>query len=422
MTGVRVRARRVAARAIVTRPAGDVFSRVPATGLLVARAAFRTGRDRLCEAALERLARRDPDSVPAAVLRADLRTFQGRYREALAAAEAAATSRSAAATARLVRLSYRVRERDEAQRVAVAAAREFPRSVEVLWQVALACDQPAQYERLERAWRAAATAPADLLPVVRPLAVAAARAGRLDAATGWYRRAVELLLHTGRPAPVPTTRLAGLGAHRAIRDLCRVLDSAGVPFFFAAGTALGLIRQGRPLGADGDIDVGIFEPDWQPAGLIELFTQDPSFDLDPHPQTEKVGLRHRGGSPVDIFRFYEQAGVLWHDGVFVRWRNSPFRVTRRRIGRLRVPLPADPDRYLTETYGDWRTPMPGFDAFTDDAPNLEVTWPDYQRMHLVRRGYTRLAAGDPAGARQELARAGEPELAAKLAAVHPDSG
>jgi hypothetical protein len=104
----------------------------------------------------------------------------------------------------------------------------------------------------------------------------------------------------------------------------------------------------------------------------------------------------------------------------VRWHNSSFPVVRQRIGGRSVPLPADPERYLTENYGDdWRTPWPGMDPFTDDAPNLEVTWPEYQRVHLLRRGYERLAAGDRAAASRELRRAGEPELAARaLPPVH----
>jgi hypothetical protein len=193
-----------------------------------------------------------------------------------------------------------------------------------------------------------------------------------------------------------------------------------VPYFFVAGTALGLVREGRPLGTDNDIDVGVYDADWDRAALIDLFTRHPRFDLDLHPQTQRVGLRHRGGAPVDIFRFYPEDGQIWHDGVFVRWSNSPFEVVRRRIGGLEVPLPADSDRYLTENYGDgWRTPWPGFDAFTDDAPNVEITWPEYHRLHLLRRGYERLAVGDRAAAARELDRAGEPDLAAAVAADPP---
>jgi hypothetical protein len=412
---MRAAARRTAARVIVWPPVYPVAARLPRTALLAARAAFRTGRDDRLEATLDRLERRHP---AAQVLRADLRSFQGRYEEALRAAERAAAAQpaSAAAAARLVSLGYRVRERAAAEQAAVAAVRRFPRSPEVLWQVAMACDSAAQYERIAAAWQARSDpAPADLLRVLRQLAVAAARAGQLDAAMARYRAAIELLLDGATPPPTRRTRLAGLAAGEAIGDLCRALDGAGIPFFFAAGTALGLVREGRPLGADADIDIGVFASDWDREALVALFTRDPRFDLDLHPQTQRVGLRHRGGSPVDIFRFYEQDGRVWHDGVFVRWHNSPFRVVRQRIGRQHVPLPADPGRYLTENYGDgWRIPWPGFDAFTDDAPNLEVTWPEYQRVHLVRRGYERLAAGDRAAAGRELRRCGEPELADRL--------
>jgi tetratricopeptide (TPR) repeat protein len=412
------RARRAAARAIVWPPVYPLATRVPRTAHLAARAAFRTGRDAALERTLDRLERQDPAAAAVPLLRADLRSFQGRYEEAWRAAERAAALApdSPAAAARLVRLGYRVRDRTAADRAAVVAAGRFPRSPEALWPVAMACDHPEHYRRVAAAWTAAAD-PADLLRVVRQLAVAAARAGELAAAVDWYRQAIRRLLATGGPAPpAPVTRLAGLGARQAVADLTGALDQAGVRFFFAAGTALGLVRQGRPLGTDNDLDAGIFAADWDRAALLDLFTRHPRFDLDLHPQTEKVGLRHRGGSPVDIFRFYEQDGSVWHDGVFVRWRNSPFQVARRRIGGLDLPLPADVDRYLTENYGDWRTPWPGFDAFTDDAPNLDVTWPEYQRMHLVRRGYARLAAGDRVAARRELATAGEPELAAELAA------
>ena len=394
--------------------------RVPArpltTAVFAARALLRAGVDDVLEQTLEQLHRSHPGAAAVDVLYADLHTFHGRYETALDHAERAARSApsSAAAAARVVRLGYRVRPQAEAEAAAVAAVRRFPLSPEVLWPVAMHCAAPAQYARVWAAWQECARAD-DLPRVVRQLTVAAARSGEVTAASDLYREALRLVLAGKRPpAGVARTRLGGLGARRAIEDLVRALDGAGVPFFFAAGTALGLVREGRPLGADGDIDIGVFESDWDRPRLIELFTRDPRFDLDLHPQTQKVGLRHRGGAPIDIFRFYREGDVIWHDGVFVRWRNSPFTVARRDVGGQALPLPADPERYLTENYGDWRTPDPQFDAFTDDAPNLEVTWPEYQRMHLLRRAYERLVAGDAAAARRELHRADEATLARQI--------
>src|SRR5690606_13436103 len=153
---------------------------------------------------------------------------------------------------------------------------------------------------------------------------AATRAGLVAEATDLYRRACALVPATGAANRTPTTKLAGLGAATAIEDICQALDAASVPFFFAAGTVLGLVRDGRPLSTDGDVDVGIMEHDWDRDALISIFARHPRFDLDLHPQSSKIGLRHRGGAPIDIFRFYHEGELVWHDGVFVRWHNSPF--------------------------------------------------------------------------------------------------
>jgi hypothetical protein len=113
---------------------------------------------------------------------------------------------------------------------------------------------------------------------------------------------------------------------------------------------------------------------------------------------------------VDIFRYYPDGEKVWHDGVFVRWGNTPFQTGRTTIGGNDLPLPLDTDRYLTENYGDWRTPNPAFDAFTDDAPNVEVTWPEYRRLHHLRRAFHRVSNGDPDGARLDLMLAEESAL------------
>jgi tetratricopeptide (TPR) repeat protein len=411
---LRTRVRRLVARTIVSRPAYRAFIQLPTTSTLVARAAFRTGRDHILRQALHRLERHRPDSVSPLLLRADLLTFEGRYEEALTVAERAAQldPASPAAAARVVKLSDRACDQESTTRVVESAVTRFPRSVEVMWQVAMSCRSAERYGRIAHHWQQATAVPTDLPRVVRQLTSAAARAEQLDAAVEWYRRATTVLLDSTGPVPRPVvTRLAGLGARGALRDLCHALEGAGIPYFLVAGTALGLVREGGPLGADQDLDVGVFDADWDRDRLIALFTGDPRFDLDLHPQTQRVSLRHRGGSPIDVFRFYEEGGRVWHDGVFVRWHNTPFEVARRRIGGLDLPLPADIERYLVECYGEWRTPYPGFDAFTDDAPNVEVTWPEYHRLHLVRRGYERLATGDHAGAVSEFRRAGEVALA-----------
>lgn len=392
------------------------------SAVIAARAALRSGEDVVLDRLLREGLGRFPDAAELYVVRGELAAFRGDVAAGLADARAARLlSPSLAAAAALeVRLAYRVEDEEMADRVAVAALARFPQTASVLWASCKECRTAEQHERLVAAWRAAVPAPRDLTRVVRQLATAAGRAGLTDAAIDLYDQAIDQVLAGATPPAVRDTRLEGRGAWGAIVDLVEVLDRSGIPYFFAAGTVLGLVREGRPLAADGDIDVGILEEDFDLDRLRALFNAHPRFDLDVvHPSTHKLGLRHRGGSPVDVFRFYREGDRVWHDAVFVRWHNSPFDVDRLLVGGIAAPIPADRERYLTESYGeDWRTPNPGFDAFTDDAPNVEVTWPDYHRLHLVRRAYKRLTGGDHRAAAADARTAGEDALAARIEATH----
>ncbi|GAB3993055.1 hypothetical protein GCM10029992_03720 [Glycomyces albus] len=212
------------------------------------------------------------------------------------------------------------------------------------------------------------------------------------------------------PRPASGGTLVGKSAWKAVLDLRRAFDEVGVPYFFAAGTALGFVRQDGPLSADGDIDLGVFDGDFDRERLVEHFDADSAFELDLHPRSRKIGLRHRAGAPIDIFPFYRDGDHVYHDGVFVRWRNSPFAVEQRLVRGVELPVPAPVYEYLTENYGDWRTPNSDFDAFTDDAPNVEVTWKDYLRLHHMRRAYTALSSGERDKATADLSVAGETGL------------
>ena len=401
----------------IRRSAGP--SRYSSTAVVGAQAALRSGADDVLETLLADGLRRFPEDPGLLCVRAELAAFRGDHATALADARRArfaapSTSRAAALE---VRFSYQVEDEATSDEVAVGAVRRFPQAAGVLWAAGKECRSPEQYGRLVSAWEAKVPEPRDLTVVVRQLGTAAGRAGLTDEAIGWYERAMRQLLDgTASPPPVRDAQLAGKGAWQAIVDLVDLFDGADIPYFFAAGTALGLVREGRPLSADGDIDVGVFDEDYDFDQLRELFRAHPGFDFDVvHPSTKKLGLRHRGGSPVDIFRFYEDDGRLWHDAVFVRWTNSPFTIDRLEVGGISAPIPADRERYLVENYGEsWRVPASGFDAFTDDAPNVETTWPAYLDLHLVRRAYKRLTAGDMVAAARDLHAAGREEFAREV--------
>jgi len=401
------------------RKSGGIPTRHLSTALIAARAVFRAGADDLLTETLNTLEARFPESPDLPALRADFLAYHGDYEGAMATARRGRMLQPshAGSVARMVTYGYRVLSAQEADQAAVEALQRFPFNGEVLWAVAKMCDSNEQYRRLQDAWDKIAVQPEDLLRSVRQLATAAGRAGDVDAAVGLFAKAIDLVINGAElGGPIVDSKLEGKGAWTAFEDLHKTLDGAGIPYFIAAGTALGLVREGRPLTADNDIDVGVFDEHFDREAMVELFAKHPMFDFDVvHPRTKKLGLRHRGGSPIDVFRFYRDGDMMYHDAVFVRWGNSPFEIRRQNIRGLDLPLPADPDTYLTENYGDWRKPYPGFDAFFDgDAPNVETTWDDYLRFHFIRRAYKALSKGDRQAAAVELQRAGEADLARRL--------
>jgi hypothetical protein len=375
--------------------------------LVAARAAFRAGRDDLAHELLGMLLDRYPDRADPHLLRSELASYEG---DAGTAVDHAVTARLLApslpaAAAAEIRARHRAGDAC-ADEVALTAVARFPAKPTVLWAAARGCSSTAQFEGIRDRWRAVADRPDRVLLGVRPVGHAAARAGDLPAASALYAEGLSLLhAGTGSTTPIEEAQLRGSGAAEVVRDLVGLLDRAGVPFFLAAGTALGYVREGGPLGHDADIDVGVLDAHWDRGALLDLFDAHPRFRPDPvHPTSQKLALKHRGGAPVDVFRFYLDGERIHHDGTFVRWWNTPFgvhRIPARAGGTVPVPTPAD--RYLTESYGDWRVPDPGFDAFLD-GPNVEVTWPAYRDLYLLRRAYARASTGDLGASREDVAR------------------
>jgi hypothetical protein len=373
--------------------------------LAAAQAAFRTRRDELAEELLTELIDRYPARPEPRLLLAELLSYRGEARSALDQAVRArlvcpTLSRAASAE---VRFGYQAGEPDADDRAAAAVAR-FPTSATVLWAAGRGCSAPSQFVRIRTIWREAADRPERVLAGVRPLAHAAARVGELDEAVSLHAEGMVHLAGAGPRADgaVREKHLRGTGAAAVVREVVALLEDAGIPFFLAAGTALGYVREGGPLGHDADIDVGVFAEHWDRDRLLDLFDHHPSFRCEPvHPTSQKVAVRHRGGAPIDVFRFYREGDRVFHDGTFVRWWNQPFGVEWIVTAEGPVPLPAPTDGYLSESYGDWRVPRPDFDAFLD-GPNVEVVWPAYRELYLVRRAYARLSTGEVAAATADL--------------------
>jgi hypothetical protein len=175
----------------------------------------------------------------------------------------------------------------------------------------------------------------------------------------------------------PAGRSFEARAARGLADLRAVLDELGVRCFLVAGTFLGLVREGSVIEGDKDIDLGVLRDEVDMVALEAAVRAREMFsvrrlDL----STDRLRVNHRSGVKFDIFPHYEEDGRIWHDGAATRWWNTPFDLEEVEFLGVRVAAPAEAERYLTESYGDWRRPDPTFDARLD-APNVEITDREY---------------------------------------------
>jgi hypothetical protein len=81
-----------------------------------------------------------------------------------------------------------------------------------------------------------------------------------------------------------------------------------------------------------------------------------------------IKMRHISGITVDIFVNILDDGVRWHGGQFVFWRDKAFSLRQMTVVGQQFHIPADPETYLANHYGDgWDLPDPHFDVFWEAA-------------------------------------------------------
>ncbi|SEA28919.1 hypothetical protein [Alkalimonas amylolytica] len=171
-------------------------------------------------------------------------------------------------------------------------------------------------------------------------------------------------------------------AQLALSCLQQDFQRMGQQFFLISGTLLGCIREGGILSHDKDIDVGVM--DHVPLDRLAQGLRQSGRFLVQHSAHDKVlQVRHANGVLIDIFTHWLQGGLLHHSGQKTAWTNTPFSLTETEFLGGRYAIPAEPERYLEENYGDWRTPKTEYDTFSD-TPNMYVTNPDELHCYYLR--------------------------------------
>ena len=177
-------------------------------------------------------------------------------------------------------------------------------------------------------------------------------------------------------------------AIKALYDWSRMFPKNKHKWFVISGTFLGLIREGGFLKHDYDIDIGIDSEDYNHNVIINKiskskkffirkidFLREGFFKKDKYLTKEKrivlVKLIHKSGLNIDLFVHYRENNIYWHGSSFHRWDNHIFNLKNYNLHGIDVLGPENYDLYLTENYGNWRTPVKDF-HFNTGTPNLSI--------------------------------------------------
>lgn len=199
--------------------------------------------------------------------------------------------------------------------------------------------------------------------------------------------AIQQLLRAPRPTAkaISSPKLDIDAAGVALNDLVVCLEANGIEPFLNGGTLLGCIRDDALIEHDKDIDIGVL-PGADAERIREAIDAHPDLEFDWKDNWQGEALRyrvtHRNGIGGDIF-FYREDGDAFYCGVprgnyLVLWRDSRFDLKRIRFLGREFLIPDDPERYLTENYGDWKKPDPWHVAALN-SPNLIGGYNEIQR-------------------------------------------
>lgn len=208
----------------------------------------------------------------------------------------------------------------------------------------------------------------------------------LDEVRAFVRRDLESrLIASSQTAPADRVAMPGARQHEILRRAIEALESAGIRPFLVSGTLLGLVREGRLMDHDYDIDLGVL-PEESDAETVGAALESASFEV--KVQTNKVLARGDSDFGVDVFMHYERDGLYWHGTEIHEWWNTPFGLERADLLGLTVWIPDNAETYLKENYGNWQRPV-AFYHFSFDTPNRRYR-STYQALLFL---YKRVAVG-----------------------------
>lgn len=177
-------------------------------------------------------------------------------------------------------------------------------------------------------------------------------------------------------------------AGQALVALQRLLDRSGHKAFLVSGTLLGYAREGRLLAHDKDIDVGVMN--WESQfDIVMALAESDQFALNTRTmvgaQTYALVVLHLPtGITIDVFLYHPEGdklvtGVQSQFGYLQKFAFTPFGLEQVDFLGIKVYVPNDVDRNLTENFGaGWRTPDPGYLSHLESPSTMDVGGLVYQ--------------------------------------------
>jgi tetratricopeptide (TPR) repeat protein len=217
-------------------------------------------------------------------------------------------------------------------------------------------------------------------------------------------RALEGLIHESQilatAAPAERTRLSRYNVEDypdALREAVKHLSAHGIEPILICGTLIGAMRENDFLWFDKDIDFGI-DAKVTPEQLDLALRDCPDFRCRSSLNDDEIlpSYIFREKVALDFFRIFSRGDKVWYglhwNGEIVRWMHTPFRTVDFDWQGARVKIPEDFDSFLTECYGDWRTPDPYFATWA--SLNMDGHFPPVARAISYGQIFTAAWQGD----------------------------
>jgi len=127
-------------------------------------------------------------------------------------------------------------------------------------------------------------------------------------------------------------------------DACTILESAGINYWICHGTLLGIVREGRILPWDHDIDIGVWSNEVTKSTILGLFSKNGYVKEDIDEDNQCLHLIKSGKFKVDI-NFYE----IIEDRAVVRWVTLKLGISYRIISKFAEGLSRQKNGFTSQT-------------------------------------------------------------------------